>query len=386
MCLLSYYHFYNGTKVGGRQNWGHENIEVFPDDFKMIAGHPSRRSPPPEDPSSQDWRSYKAVGFNCLGGGEFEDSLKHHQWRKDDWKRCEHGVRAELFFPACWDGRSDSPNHKDHMAYPDEIKFGKCPDSHPRRLPALMFETVWEVKHFRKPEFEGGEFVWANGDPTGLSYHGDFQNAWKAGVLEAAMREPTCYDDDKSGGGNLADCKLFKPEDIRSRDEQEGCKYKFKPEWDENLGFGTGFTAASDSGPSSALSGLPGCNVISRGPEKAPKSVVCDTEGKPIDASDAAPAPAEGLLKNDSKGKGVVIETPKEEPTPESAVSTLEAAPAPVTPVVEPTSEPASTTSNKYLVIVTETHTRTVTEGEPIPTEWLRRRHVHGKHRRHHKH
>src|SRR5690606_31487180 len=147
--------------------------------------------------SEQEVRSYKAIGFNCLKyrSGQNEDTAAYHEWRKDDWKTCVDGVRAELWFPSCWDGRLDSANHGDHVAYPDDIKVGRCPSSHPKRLPTLLFETVWKTQDFNKPEFEGGEFVWSHGDPTGFGYHGDFQNGWVEGVLEKVMQDPTCYND-----------------------------------------------------------------------------------------------------------------------------------------------------------------------------------------------
>lgn len=400
--MLIYYHFYNDTRLATRQGWGHENIDAFPKDFKMLAGSPSRRSAPGPDATQQDKLSYKAIGFNCLryGAGN-EDSLAHHEWRTDDWQTCFSGIRSELWFPSCWDGRSDSPNHKDHMAYPDETKFGKCPSTHPKRLPSLMFETVWDTYAFAGSEFEGGEFVWANGDVTGLGYHGDFQNAWKEGVMEQLMNEPTCYNDGESNG-ELENCKVFKKEDIRSVAEQFACKTE--GEWPEDVGTGTGVRAANSAG-SSALTALPGCNEITRGPGKAPAAVTCDTDGKPIDGTTKTPVekpfnkpvekpvekPAEklveDLLLNKSKNKGVKVDTPKvkdvvEEKKEESS-SKIEDKPVSLAPVEQSTS---STSSNKYLVVVTTTMTRTVTEGEPIPTEWLRRRHVHGKHRRHHNH
>jgi len=362
----------------------------------MLAGDPFRRSEPGPDATEQEKLLYKAIGFNCLGKPQYEDTTAYHKWRKDDWHTCPDGIRAELWFPSCWDGRLDSPNHRDHVAYPDEIKVGKCPKSHPRRLPTLLFETVWSTDEFRNQQ--GGEFVWSHGDPTGLGYHGDFQNGWVEGVLEKAMQEPSCYNDAFNGdrGGQLEDCKAFSPADIRTKQEQLDCKAE--SEWAEDVGatagFGQGFRAASAKVTS--LDALPGCNEITYGPERAVPGPTCDVDGKPIDGS-AKPKPSGGALLDDgTRNKGVkletpVVEVPKEVVEEKEEPSIVEDKPAVIAPVEEESTTTAttSTSSNKYLVIVTTTQTRTVTEGEPIPTEWLeqrRRRHVHGKHRRHHNH
>jgi hypothetical protein len=59
---------------------------------------------------------------------------------------CEgrQGIHAEIRFAACWDGRSDSPNHKDHLAYRKET--GQCPDSHPFRLPRILMHVDFDVR------------------------------------------------------------------------------------------------------------------------------------------------------------------------------------------------------------------------------------------------
>jgi hypothetical protein len=58
----------------------------------------------------------------------------------------------------CWDGKSlDSPNHHEHVAHPVSgptafsIVTGKCPASHPVKIPQLMLEvraefaTEWSI-------------------------------------------------------------------------------------------------------------------------------------------------------------------------------------------------------------------------------------------------
>ena len=56
-------------------------------------------------------------------------------------------VTYQYYF-SCWDGKNlDSPNHKDHVAYPSTgpATFlslgGTCPSTHPVRIPQLMYEV-----------------------------------------------------------------------------------------------------------------------------------------------------------------------------------------------------------------------------------------------------
>ena len=69
-------------------------------------------------------------------------------------KFCAGGIRSVITFPTCWDGVNlDSADHKSHVAYPVEGTItdmfdydgGVCPDTHPVRVPQVMYEVVWDV-------------------------------------------------------------------------------------------------------------------------------------------------------------------------------------------------------------------------------------------------
>ena len=83
-------------------------------------------------------------------------------------------VTIYLDFPTCWDGvRLDSPNHKDHMAFP---AGATCPATHPVVVPRLEFLITYPVN--------GGGLTLAgtrNGTlvttAPGYTFHGDFLNA-----------------------------------------------------------------------------------------------------------------------------------------------------------------------------------------------------------------
>lgn len=147
----------------------------------MISGDTNLRNftgPVPDPPkslwtpaeSTQFALSQKALGFNCLNYAVApEGSLSRHFLPDKAYldANCTDGVRFELMFPSCWNGVDvDSANHKDHVAFPDLVMTGNCPDDYPVRLVSLFYETIWNTNEFVDQE---GQFVIANGDPTGMS-------------------------------------------------------------------------------------------------------------------------------------------------------------------------------------------------------------------------
>ncbi len=78
---------------------------------------------------------------------------------------CAGGIRSVITFPTCWNGKdTDSPNHMDHVAYPntgagyvDVGSNGNCPASHPVSIPQVMYEVIWDVSwHYRAPSTRTG--------------------------------------------------------------------------------------------------------------------------------------------------------------------------------------------------------------------------------------
>ena len=146
----------------------------------MIAGDTHQRNftyPVPDLPKS-DWTGdltdqaflrQAALGFNCLNyAGPAEGSLSRHFLPDKAYldANCLDGVRFELMFPSCWNGSPTSPNYKDHVAYPSEVMTGNCPAGFETRLVSLFYETIWNTYAFKGVD---GQFVLANGDPTGKS-------------------------------------------------------------------------------------------------------------------------------------------------------------------------------------------------------------------------
>ena len=221
-------------------NPGESKVTAFPKGFHMIAGNNERDtytvgdvySP---DPEKSLWKQLgqttqvdlkqRAVGFNCMHyGKDPEGTLYRHYLPDKEYldANCPDGVRFELMFPSCWNGRDlDTLDHQSHMAYPDLVMGGYCPPEFPIRTASMLFETIWDTNAFNGRK---GEFVASNGDKKGMSsprargerrltragfaYHGDFMMGWESEeFLQQAI--DTCTDD----SGEQAKCPLFSIQD-----------------------------------------------------------------------------------------------------------------------------------------------------------------------------
>lgn len=162
-----------------------DEITAFPPGFRMLSGSTERReytagNPSEPDPAKSLWAAMKetdqdilaqrALGFNCLNYAKTpaEGTLYRHYMPDKDYidANCLDGIRLEIMFPSCWKGPGhlDSDNHKDHVAFPDLVMTGTCPDDYPYRLPSLMYETIVDTTAFSD---RSGQFVFANNDTTG---------------------------------------------------------------------------------------------------------------------------------------------------------------------------------------------------------------------------
>ncbi|CAG8956365.1 hypothetical protein HYFRA_00003747 [Hymenoscyphus fraxineus] len=214
-------------------NNGEKNVTAFPKDFEMISGDTNRRNfsyPSPDVEKSlwnkapyntQAFLEQAALGFNCLDYSKApEGSLYRHTLPDKAYldANCKNGVRFEIMFPSCWNGKHvTSPNKKDHVAFPSLVMTGDCPEGFPVRLPSLFYETIWDTNAFAGV---AGEFVIANGDTTGAGYHADFINGWDTKFLQDASNKCT------SLSGRVEDCPLFT---LQSDDKFSNCKITLPP-------------------------------------------------------------------------------------------------------------------------------------------------------------
>lgn len=162
------------------------SVKPFPENFRVIAGDGTLRNWPWESQEFNDPRVGKegtnrhwtkedglneakkrqhAIGWNCLNQfGPVEDTAGRKFLPQG--MKCDFGLRAEMYFPSCWDGKNDdSPDHRSHVAYPTGVEAGECPPGFPIRLPTLLFEVIWNTHSFVSRG--NGQLVLSNGDTTG---------------------------------------------------------------------------------------------------------------------------------------------------------------------------------------------------------------------------
>lgn len=128
-------------------------VVSFPPGLKMVAGNQFAKRPQPKGIVS--WSCSTGVGkrFQAVPACGETSMLVFN-----------------LRFPNCWNGRTtDSPDHKRHMAY---SSAGRCPTTHPVRLPtiALVFMYAPTSRSARPASGKWGA-------------HGDFMNGWDPDVL-----------------------------------------------------------------------------------------------------------------------------------------------------------------------------------------------------------
>ncbi|KAM0078215.1 hypothetical protein ACKRZS_009740 [Fusarium odoratissimum] len=211
-----------------------DNVTAFPPDFRMLSGSNDRRSytigdPSKPDPEKSMWQALgqttqsdlaqRALGFNCLNYQKAPEGTLYRHYMPDKAyldANCADGIRLEIMFPSCWKGGDavDSQNHKDHVAFPDLVMTGTCPEEYPVRLPSLMYEVIWNTAAFSD---RNGRFVFANGDTTGYGLHADFIMGWEEEFLQDAIN--TCT----SETGRIEDCPLF---DVVSEQKATSCEMK----------------------------------------------------------------------------------------------------------------------------------------------------------------
>ncbi|KAJ7892209.1 hypothetical protein B0H13DRAFT_2038662 [Mycena leptocephala] len=247
--LLVYYQ----NRGNGDVSNGGPGLKAFPAGFKMLSGSPTLRTKKfVEGAGSQAELRERAIKYTCL---RYTAGLPGYDGYGFPNTYCESGLNARLHFPACWDGVNvDSADHASHTAYLSGLDNGVCPSTHPVYLMKLFFEVTWNVDVFQSrwnpANGDKWPFVYSPGDPTGFSWHGDFQNGWDITALQNAIDH--CNNpNDQTGNGVTEACSFLK---VISADVATTCKTA------------PIVTEPVDGAP---MARLPGCNPIQAGPGDA---------------------------------------------------------------------------------------------------------------------
>ncbi|KAG5724570.1 hypothetical protein E4T56_gene19828 [Termitomyces sp. T112] len=245
--LLVYYQ----NRGNGDVTNGGPGLKAFPPGFKMLSGNPVARSQKytPGEGSQGELRE-RAVFWSCL---RYTNSNPGYDGSGFPTTDCEAGFNARIHMPACWDGVNvDSADHMSHVAYLSQLDNGVCPSTHPVYMMKLFYEVTWDVHAFASrwnPPVDKWPFVYSTGDPTGYSWHGDFQNGWDTSALQNAINK--CNNpNDQTGQGVTEACSYLTVVDA---DVANQCK----------------ISPAINEQTDGVLSRLPGCNPIQTGPGDA---------------------------------------------------------------------------------------------------------------------
>jgi hypothetical protein len=240
--------YYQNRGDGDTDNGG-PGLKAFPAGLKMVSGNPKKRSKQyAVGEGSQGELAERAIFWSCLRYGT-APGYDGYGFPTTD---CESGLNARIHMPACWDGKNlDSADHTSHVAYLSGLDNGSCPSTHPVYMMKLFYEITWNVHDFASrwnPATQKWPFVYATGDPTGYSWHGDFQNGWDTTALQNAISLCNSTPDQRAGVTEA--CPYLT---VQTADQGNQCRT----------------AVIVNETIDGVLTKLPGCNPIQAGPGDA---------------------------------------------------------------------------------------------------------------------
>ena len=184
------------------------NITNFPRGFQMLSGDKAIRAP---NTAGMTWGNAtypprqisEAVNFVCLSDPIGPET---YELPKNSGAICTNGMRAQIHFQTCWNGRDLYKQDNSHVAHTNRIDGGICPPNYPYQLPHIFIETNYAVNQIS--DFNnGGRYVFSQGDPTGYGFHADFVNGWDPDVLQNAI--DNCLSEGDAPFGTIEECPIL---------------------------------------------------------------------------------------------------------------------------------------------------------------------------------
>ena len=185
-----------------------DDIQPFPVGLQMVSGNASLRTAPVKtgelnlDPSQGTIQptqitcprsSFNPPSWPVGSDGSMagiQDPNNQGSGMGFPFQECDgyaSPLRMDLHFPSCYNPAAGLANYKE-MQFPTSASGGKqnCPEGW-IHTPHLFYEVYWNTPKFLSRWDINGKaqpFVWANGDRTGFSAHGDFISGWDTTVLQ----------------------------------------------------------------------------------------------------------------------------------------------------------------------------------------------------------
>jgi Domain of unknown function (DUF1996) len=104
----------------------------------MVAGNAMNRK-------AEDTFESQAINFRCI---DTTNTGVNKETRFIPPNSCNQGLRVQVFFPSCWDGKNfDFADHKSHLSYPalgngNTYNYGVCLHTHPVQLVSIFYEVL----------------------------------------------------------------------------------------------------------------------------------------------------------------------------------------------------------------------------------------------------